>query len=333
MSGALTLATCDMWKLHDASNNPLVLALARHAELRPAKVSHADVVLYSVFGQRHQALRRTAVAMSVEPFLPDARYAQWTADWRHHPSDHHLRYPYWAMQLLSPSGSSLLSTSREALTETSAPPPRFCNFIYSNGQCQMRNSFFVALHDRKPVDALGRVFRNAEDARLGPRDERQWGATKRQVLADYRFTIAFENTEHPGYTTEKMVDAWLAGSVPIYWGNPAVVADFPAGSYLSLYEAGSMAKLIEQVLEAEHEPERYLQLRRANPVLSGLLAQRVAERADRLERFAADVAADALQHSGRRRRSLHSLLLRRPPQVVASGVRAARRAVAIRLGG
>lgn len=124
MSGALTLATCDMWKLHDASNNPLVLALGRHTELRPAKVAHADVVLYSVFGQQHQALRRTAVAMSVQPFLPDARYAQWTADWRHHPSDHHLRYPYWAMQLLSPSGATLVSASHAGLAGMSAPPRR-----------------------------------------------------------------------------------------------------------------------------------------------------------------------------------------------------------------
>lgn len=45
--------------------------------------------------------------------------------------------------------------------------------------------------------------------------------------------------------------------------------DFPEHACLSLYEAGSMNKLVEQVLEAEHEPERYAQLQAANPFRTG----------------------------------------------------------------
>ncbi|MEY4173593.1 MAG: hypothetical protein RI900_758 [Actinomycetota bacterium] len=331
MGPKLTLAVCDFWPHHRPDRDPLLLALGRHAELGTERIAKADLVVYSVFGRRHEAVRRTAIAVSGEPVLPPTRYAQWTLDWRFRPSDHHLRLPYWAMQLLRFDSAALVPDAAAARIDLGERPARFCNFIYSNPSCEVRNAFFVALDARRRVDALGRVYRNAEDPRLSGRSDIAWGVSKREVLADYRFTIAFENEEHPGYTTEKMLDAWLAGSVPIYWGNPAVVADFPTGSYLSLYEAGSMAKLIEQVMEAEHDGERYLQLRRANPLLTGLLAEQAVEYAGRLDEFAGRVIADTAEHRGRRR-PLYDLAARRPVQVGRGMVRSLRRSLALRLG-
>lgn len=331
MSTDLTIAVCDFWPRHQPDSNPVLASLRRHADLAPARIPRADLVVYSVFGRRHEAIRGTGLAVSGEPMLPPRRYAQWTIDWRHLPHDHHLRLPFWAMVLARPERERVLADERSALGDLSSVPERFCNFIYSNAGCEMRNAFFVALHSRRPVDALGSVFHNADDARLSSRVDPAWSATKRTVLADYRFTIAFENEEHPGYTTEKMVDAWRAGSVPIYWGDPAVVADFPSGSYLSLYEAGSMSRLVEQVLEAEHEPERYRQLREANPLLTGVLGQRAAHYAARLDEFSGRVIADVEQHRGRRR-PLTDIALRRPLQVAAAGARGVRRSLALSVG-
>jgi hypothetical protein len=38
-------------------------------------------------------------------------------------------------------------------------------------------------------------------------------------LESYKFVVAFENSPAIGYFTEKMVDAVLAGAIPIYWGS------------------------------------------------------------------------------------------------------------------
>jgi hypothetical protein len=35
----------------------------------------------------------------------------------------------------------------------------------------------------------------------------------------YNFVIAFENVDYPGYITEKIMDAFQAGTVPLYWGG------------------------------------------------------------------------------------------------------------------
>lgn len=44
-------------------------------------------------------------------------------------------------------------------------------------------------------------------------------ANKIETLAGYKYALCFENTYTPGYVTEKIVDSFLGGSYPIYWGG------------------------------------------------------------------------------------------------------------------
>jgi hypothetical protein len=137
---------------------------------------------------------------------------------------------------------------------------------------------------------------------LTDRSDPQWFASKIPVLRNYRFTIAFENEEHPGYTTEKILHAWAADSVPIYWGNPLLTVDFPPDSYLSLHEAGSVSRLVEQVLEAHRDPARYDELRRANPIRTGRLDELVNGFREGLAPFLRAIVDDAARFQGRSRR-------------------------------
>lgn len=42
---------------------------------------------------------------------------------------------------------------------------------------------------------------------------------KHSVAKDYKFMVCFENSIFPGYVTEKLLDAYLCGTIPIYWGD------------------------------------------------------------------------------------------------------------------
>ena len=42
---------------------------------------------------------------------------------------------------------------------------------------------------------------------------------KFQFLSSYKFSIAMENTEGDGYISEKLIDSFLAGTIPIYYGD------------------------------------------------------------------------------------------------------------------
>jgi len=56
---------------------------------------------------------------------------------------------------------------------------------------------------------------------------------KMEVLKNYTFNICFENDLYPGYVTEKVIESWSAGSIPLWWGldpqgyiNPKAIVNF-----------------------------------------------------------------------------------------------------------
>jgi len=59
-----------------------------------------------------------------------------------------------------------------------------------------------------PVDVMGRGYRPFE--------------TKADGLAPFRYSIVIENVREPDYFSEKLIDALLCLTVPIYWGCPNI---------------------------------------------------------------------------------------------------------------
>ena len=45
---------------------------------------------------------------------------------------------------------------------------------------------------------------------------------KEHAIQDYRYTIVIENLNRKNYFTEKLVDAFVLGTIPIYWGCPNI---------------------------------------------------------------------------------------------------------------
>jgi|CXWL01.1.fsa_nt_gi hypothetical protein len=57
-------------------------------------------------------------------------------------------------------------------------------------------------------------------------------SNKHELLNRYKFTIAYENTAYPGYITEKIIDAMVAESVPVYLGAPDIIEQLPAEAFI-----------------------------------------------------------------------------------------------------
>jgi Glycosyltransferase family 10 (fucosyltransferase) C-term len=62
----------------------------------------------------------------------------------------------------------------------------------------------VARYAKYGIDVFGRSY-NPVDRKV-------------QALADYRYSIIIENSQTEYYITEKLIDAFLTGTIPIYWG-------------------------------------------------------------------------------------------------------------------
>lgn len=73
------------------------------------------------------------------------------------------------------------------------------------------------------VDGLGKCLHTkhiAEGISLQfGRTEAEKLILKRRAISNYKFYLAFENTDERGYVTEKVFDALLAGVIPVYLGS------------------------------------------------------------------------------------------------------------------
>ncbi len=87
-----------------------------------------------------------------------------------------------------------------------------------------------------------------------------WIETKAEALDDYEFHVAIENHFAPHVWTEKLADAFLGFTVPIYYGCPNVYEYFPKDSLIQIdiHDAeGSIAK-IKEIISTEGEYKRRL---------------------------------------------------------------------------
>ena len=112
----------------------------------------------------------------------------------------------------------------------------FCCFIYTNANAHpMRDKLFHKLSEYKKVDALGTHLRNV-DIKEKYVDEK--------VKRNYKFVIASENATFKGYTSEKLLTALQAYTVPIYWGDPSIEEFFNPKRFIN---ANNMS--LDEVLE------------------------------------------------------------------------------------
>lgn len=89
-------------------------------------------------------------------------------------------------------------------------------FVSSPFDKSGRREYITELMEYLEIHSYGRYLRN-----MWLKEDRG-RATKLEIIANYKFTLAFENAIGKDYVTEKFFDPLIAGSVPIYLGAPNV---------------------------------------------------------------------------------------------------------------
>lgn len=127
----------------------------------------------------------------------------------------------------------------------------FCSFVNKNASSQKRIEFFHKLSAYKKIDAGGPVLNNT-GTQVGPKPR-----DKIDFLSTRKFNLCFENSSHAGYVTEKIVDAFYAKTIPIYWGSPTVEVDFNPEAFLNWHDYGDDEKFIQRIIEVDNNDELY----------------------------------------------------------------------------
>ena len=71
---------------------------------------------------------------------------------------------------------------------------------------------------------------------------------KVETVSKYKFVVCLENIAYPGYVTEKIMDCFVAGAIPVYFGAPDIDKFIPANSYIDFRNFGNLEELEKYLL-------------------------------------------------------------------------------------
>ena len=81
-----------------------------------------------------------------------------------------------------------------------------------------------------------------------------------------------ENKIVPGYITEKILNAYLGGAIPIYWGDSkSVNYFFNPDSFININNFNSFNECIDYILELNKNPEKMLKMQQMNIFKEGIV--------------------------------------------------------------
>ena len=145
---------------------------------------------------------------------------------------------------------------------------KFAVAVVSNHECTTRNRFLARLNGRRRVDCCGAWMNNT--GFLAPRDEQTFGDRYYPFLRQYKLMVCFENRRQSHYVTEKLVNAYAAGCIPVYRGALEAKSWFNPKAFLSLEDESddAMDDLIERMFALDADDAAF-DATYAEPLLPG----------------------------------------------------------------
>lgn len=240
----IRIAFCDFWEGFDFENNHFINILK--SGYNPIIDTESPEFLFvGTFGSSHLRYNCPKILFTGENIVPDFNLFDYAIGFDHLSfADRYLRLPLYCLR---PNFSNLFSLS--PIDYKTATEREFCSIVVSNMKVSspMRKKFFDLLSNYKQVSSGGRMWNNIG----GP------VSNKLDFLKKYKFNIAFENSSSHGYTTEKILDAYTAHTIPIYWGNPDLPEDFNPDSCIWVRDTKDIDRAIEEIIYLDNNDIAY----------------------------------------------------------------------------
>ena len=164
---------------------------------------------------------------------------------------------------------------------TSVPSKSICAII-SNGNCLERNYIMNCIERYVKIDYAGNYKNNV------PKVE---GAYNSKSLFDfysqYKFVICMENTWQETYITEKIVNGFLANTIPIYWGTNKVFDYFNKERFIYIENTTNkcIINAIKQINILISNNDKYLEVVNKPVFCDGVLKRTIDDIASDMKQF------------------------------------------------
>ena len=213
--------------------------------------TYPDYLFYDVFGCEHLNPRYNnsiKIAYYSENIIPDFNQADYALSQAHiNYLDRYYRYPSIILSLSMINIINIKKMRKKIKNRT-----KFCVAMISNNRSSdnFRLSFISKLNKYKKVDMAGKVFNN-----IGKKIE-----NKKEFLSSYKFSIAMENSNGDGYASEKIIDSFLSGTIPIYYGDYMIDEYINPKAYILIKGEKDIQEKIEYIKNIDNNKKLYKQI-------------------------------------------------------------------------
>jgi alpha(1,3/1,4) fucosyltransferase len=232
--------------------------------------SEADIVVSSVFPRRARVKKMFGMTWPQHPektisFVwenqrPDYQKCGFSisSDFDSY-GGRNFRVPLWYMQLQWPGlkrdqpapGSKAWSSFEPLVDVDSLLQPRPCTAHRSNFCC-----FVAANREPHRMFAVERLSTIQQVDLFGPISGKPFQGSKYEILSRYRFNLCFENSTFPGYYTEKLLQSWVGGCIPLYYSDKWFLHDFNPRAAINRCNFASLDEFVEHVASVDASPSK-----------------------------------------------------------------------------
>jgi hypothetical protein len=228
-------------------------------------VSNPDYLIYNVFSDDDLSPKyqnAIKIAIYTENIMPDINNADYIIGHYHiNYLDRYFKYSIFLWHITE----KFDKIRKEAIKNYNKK--KFCAALISNCESEFRLNFIEKLSKYKKVDMGGKCQNNIN------RNVKN----KIEFLSNYKFSIAMENSNGDGYLSEKIVDSFLAGTIPIYYGDYILDEFINPKSYILIKGEKDIEKKIEYIKKIDSDDNLYKSIMKEKPIIDDNFANKIDE--------------------------------------------------------
>lgn len=239
----------DFWPNYDIKNHMIYKSIIKKYDVILS--DDPDYLFYSVFGNDNLNYNDCIkIFYTAENISPDFNLCDYAIGFDYIDfGDRYLRLPNFYNQSYEKSFSNIMNkkNGKEILDRKTD----FCCFVYSNNKADIyREKLYNAINEYKNVKSGGRFNNN-----IG-----RFIDDKIEFQKEFKFCIACENSSYPGYTTEKILDAFASYTIPIYWGDTDITKVFNEKAFINCNNCRTFDEVVKKIKEIDEDDQKYINM-------------------------------------------------------------------------
>ena len=213
-----------------------------------------DYFVYNTFGHNeNNPLYKNCIKIAIltENYMPDLYNCDYAFGHFHISYlDRFFTIPFAFLYAYNKTKHINLTEIRNNVTKY--PRKKFCAALFTgllphDRAESFRLKFVDKLNQYKQID-MGGAYKNNVGGRV---------KNKTEFLKAYKFSIAMENSNGDGYISEKIVDSFISGTIPIYYGSYMIDEYINPKAYILVNGFKDMYEKIEYIKKIDNDDELY----------------------------------------------------------------------------